>query len=153
LHRQRNSFHYDRSILAEKGPPNFVAYSAGTHPLAYLHPKVLRQIELAGLWSDGLRSKSWNEFAAPGAPQMDFIFTVCDSAAKLVPPVWPGDPMTAHWGVLDPGYMIGTPTEVERAFRGVFLTFERGIGLLLSLPLSTLDKVAIQNEIDRIGRE
>jgi len=141
------------AILAEKGAPNFVAYSAGTHPLGYLHPKALRQIELAGLSRDGLRSKSWNEFAKPGAPQMDFIFTVCDSAAKLVPPVWPGHPLTAHWGVPDPGYMIGTPEEVERAFRGVFLTLERRIGLLLSLPLSTNDKVAIQKEIDRIGRE
>jgi arsenate reductase (thioredoxin) len=141
------------AILAAKGAPNFVAFSAGTHPLGYLHPKALRQIELAGLSHDGLRSKSWNEFARPGASQMDFILTVCDNAAKEARPVWPGQPLTAHWGVPDPGYTIGTPEEVERAFREVFMTLDRRIGLLLSLPLATLDRAAIQKEIDRIGRD
>lgn len=140
------------AILAEKGAPNFVAYSAGTHPLGYLHPKALRQIERAGLSADSLWSKSWKEFAKRGAPQMDFVFTVCDSAAKEAFPVWPGEPMTAHWGVPDPGYTIGTLERVERAFRETFLTLERRINRFISLPLAILEKTQIQKEIDCIGR-
>ncbi|MFZ0980706.1 MAG: arsenate reductase ArsC [Candidatus Acidiferrales bacterium] len=145
-----------RSIMAEailnrKGRPNFMAYSAGSHPAGRVRPEALKQIELAHLSTEGLRSKNWEEFAKPGAPQMNFVFTVCDNAAKEVCPVWPGQPMTAHWGVPDPAVATGTPEEIERAFREAFMILDRRISLLLCLPLSSLDKLAIQREIDRIG--
>ena len=147
-----------RSIMAEailnrKGKPHFTAYSAGSQPAGKVRPEALKQIQAAKLPVDNLRSKNWNEFAAPGAPRMDFVFTVCDNAAKEVCPVWPGQPMTAHWGVPDPGAMEGTPEEIERAFRDAFMTLDRRISLFLCLPLSSLDKLAIRKEIDRIGRE
>ena len=147
-----------RSIMAEailnrKGRPNFQAYSAGSHPTGRVRPEALRQIELAHLPTEGLRSKDWDEFAKPGAPQMNFVFTVCDNAAKEVCPVWPGQPMTAHWGVPDPAAVEGTPEEIERAFRDAFMTLDRRISLLLCLPLSSLDKLAIKKEIDRIGQQ
>ena len=97
------------------------------------------------------RGKAWDEFAKPGAPQMDFVFTVCDNAASEVCPVWPGQPMTAHWGVADPAAVQGTPEQVERAFRDAFMLLDRRISLFLSLPLSTLGQLAIKKEIDRIG--
>jgi arsenate reductase len=100
---------------------------------------------------EGVRSKRWDEFAKPGAPQMDFVFTVCDNAASEVCPVWPGQPMTAHWGVSDPAAVQGTPEQVERAFRDAFMILDRRISLFLSLPLSTLGQLAIKKEIDRIG--
>jgi arsenate reductase len=102
--------------------------------------------------TDGLRSKSWNEFAMPGAPHLDFVFTVCDSATKEACPYWPGQPMTAHWGVADPAAVKGTPEEIRRAFRDAFVALERRIGLFLSLPLVTLEQLAIQKEIERIGQ-
>jgi arsenate reductase (thioredoxin) len=147
-----------RSIMAEailnrKGRPNFVAYSAGSHPSGQVRPEALRQLEQAHLPTNGLRSKNWDEFAKPGAPQMNFVFTVCDNAAKEVCPLWPGQPMTAHWGVPDPAAVEGTPEEIERAFRDAFMTLDRRISLLLCLPLESLDKLAIKREIDRIGRE
>jgi arsenate reductase len=147
-----------RSIMAEailnrKGRPNFQAYSAGSHPTGRVRPEALRQIELAHLPTEGLRSKDWDEFAKPGAPQMNFVFTVCDNAAKEVCPVWPGQPMTAHWGVPDPSAVEGSPEEIERAFRDAFMTLDRRISLLLSLPLASLDKLAIKREIDRIGQQ
>ena len=147
-----------RSIMAEailnrKGKPHFTAYSAGSQPAGKVRPEALKQIQAAKLPVDNLRSKNWNEFAAPGAPRMDFVFTVCDNAAKEVCPVWPGQPMTAHWGVPDPAAMEGTPEEIERAFRDAFMTLDRRISLFLCLPLSSLDKLAIRKEIDRIGRE
>ena len=147
-----------RSIMAEailnrKGRPNFQAYSVGSHPTGRVRPEALRQIELARLPTEGLRSKDWEEFAKPGAPQMNFVFTVCDNAAKEVCPVWPGQPMTAHWGVPDPAAVEGTPEEIERAFRDAFMTLDRRISLLLCLPLSSLDKLAIKREIDRIGQQ
>ena len=145
-----------RSIMAEailnrKGRPNFVAYSAGSHPSGHVRPEALRQIELARMPVDNFRSKSWDEFAKPGAPQMDFVFTVCDNAASEVCPVWPGQPMTAHWGVADPATVQGTPGEIERAFRNAFMILDRRISLFLSLPLSTLGQLAIKKEIDLIG--
>lgn len=145
-----------RSIMAEailnrKGLPNFTAYSAGSHPAGRVRPEALKQIELARLSTEGLRSKNWEEFAAPGAPQMNFVFTVCDNAAKETCPIWPGQPMTAHWGVPDPAVATGTPEEIERAFREAFMILDRRISLLLCLPLSSLDKLAIQKEINRIG--
>ena len=145
-----------RSIMAEailnhKGRPNFIAYCAGSQPAGRVRPEALKQIELAHLATDGLRSKNWEEFAKPGAPQMNFVFTVCDNAAKEVCPIWPGQPMTAHWGVPDPAVVVGSPEQIERAFREAFMILDRRISLLLCLPLSSLDKLAIQREIDRIG--
>jgi arsenate reductase len=102
---------------------------------------------------EGFRSKSWDEFAAPGAPQMDFVFTVCDDAAGEVCPVWPGQPMTAHWGVPDPAAAKGTPEEIQSAFRDAFTILDRRISLFLSLPLATLGTLAIKKEIDRIGQQ
>jgi arsenate reductase len=145
-----------RSILAEailnaKGRPLFTAYSAGSHPSGVVRPEALKLIELARLPTDGLRSKNWEEFAGPTAPKMNFVFTVCDNAAKEMCPIWPGQPMTAHWGVPDPAVVKGTPDQVARAFRDAYLILERRISLFLSLPLSSLDKLAIQKEINRIG--
>jgi arsenate reductase (thioredoxin) len=147
-----------RSIMAEaimnrKGFPTFTAYSAGSHPKGAVHPAALHQIELANLPLAGLRSKNWEEFATPDAPKLDFVFTVCDNAAKEVCPVWPGQPMTAHWGVPDPAAVDGTPEQIEKAFRDAYVTLDRRISLLLCLPLSSLDKLAIKKEIDRIGHE
>jgi arsenate reductase len=147
-----------RSIMAEaimnrKGFPTFTAYSAGSHPKGTVHPAALRQIEVAKLPLTGLRSKNWEEFAKFDAPKLDFVFTVCDNAAKEVCPVWPGQPMTAHWGVPDPAAVEGTPEQIEKAFRDAYVTLDRRISLLLCLPLSSLDKLAIKKEIDRIGDE
>ncbi|HEV3374455.1 MAG TPA: arsenate reductase ArsC [Candidatus Acidoferrum sp.] len=147
-----------RSIMAEailnhRGSPVFTSYSAGSHPSGIVRPEALRQLEIAQLPASGLRSKNWEEFARPGAPEMNFVFTVCDNAAHEVCPVWPGQPMTAHWGVPDPAAAAGTPEQIERAFRNAFLMLDRRISLFLSLPLASLDKLAIKNEIDRIGRE
>jgi arsenate reductase len=146
-----------RSILAEallnqKSKGNFTAYSAGSHPSGAPRPEALAQLESAGISIEGLRSKSWDEFAAPGAPQMDFVFTVCDNAAKEACPYWPGQPMTAHWGIPDPAAVKGTPEEIARAFRDAFVVLDRRIGLFLSLPLATLQEIAIQEEISKIGK-
>jgi arsenate reductase len=147
-----------RSIMAEailnyKGRPNFTAYSAGSQPAGTVRPEALRQIEMARLPTRGLRSKSWEEFARPGAPEMNFVFTVCDNAAKEVCPVWPGQPMTAHWGIPDPAVVTGSPDEIERAYREAFMALDRRIGLFLCLPLASLDKLAIKREIDKIGQQ
>jgi arsenate reductase len=141
------------SILNRKGFPNFRAYSAGSQPKGAVHPAALRQIEAAKLSTAGLRSKAWDEFALAGAPQMDFVFTVCDNAAKEVCPVLPGQPMTAHWGVPDPAAVEGSSETVEKAFRDAFLILDRRISLFVSLPIASLDKLAIRKEIDRIGHE
>lgn len=151
-----------RSIMAEailnrKGKPNFAAYSAGSMPTGKVRPEALKQLSAAGLSTENARSKSWDEFARPDAPRMDFVFTVCDNAAKEVCPIWPGQPpgqpMTAHWGIPDPASVTGTPEQIERAFRETFMMLDRRIGLFLCLPLASLDKLAIQKQIDRIGRE
>jgi arsenate reductase (thioredoxin) len=147
-----------RSIMAEaimnrKGAPNFTAYSAGSQPKGAVHPAALRQIESAQLPSTGLRSKSWEEFARPGAPRLDFVFTVCDNAAKEACPIWPGQPMTAHWGVPDPAAVEGSPGQIEKAFRDAFMTLDRRISLFLCLPFSSLNELAIKKEVDRIGRQ
>jgi arsenate reductase len=146
-----------RSIMAEailnnKGQPNFVAYSAGSQPSGSVRREALRQLEAAHLPVTGFRSKNWDEFAKPGAPKLDFVFTVCDNAAKEVCPVWPGQPMTAHWGVADPAAVQGTHEQVERAYREAFFLLDRRISLFLSLPLSTLDGLSLKKEIDDIGR-
>ncbi len=147
-----------RSIMAEaimkrKGVPNFIAHSAGSHPAGFVHPEALKQLESARLPTQGLRSKSWEEFAQEGAPSLDFVFTVCDNAAKEICPVWPGQPLTAHWGIPDPAAVQGADDEVSRAFREAFMMLDRRISLLLCLPLTSLDRLAIQKEIDRIGHE
>jgi arsenate reductase (thioredoxin) len=147
-----------RSIMAEailnhKGMPNLVAYSAGSHPTGVVNPHALTEITNAGLPTTGLRSKSWDEFAKPGAPKMDFVFTVCDKAAAEVCPIWPGQPMTAHWGVPDPAAALGTLDEIKRVFRDVFVILDRRIGLFVELPLASLERLAIEREVRRIGRE
>ena len=147
-----------RSIMAEaimnyRGRPRFHAYSAGSHPSGAVRPEALRELQRANLPTADARSKSWDEFAQPGAPEMDFVFTVCDNAANEVCPIWPGQPMTAHWGIADPAAVHGTPDEIERAFREAFVALDRRIGLFLSLPLQSLDRLAIQKEIDRIGKQ
>ena len=146
-----------RSIMAEailnyRGKPRFRAYSAGSHPSGRVRPEALRELESANLPTSDARSKSWDEFAQDGAPQMDFVFTVCDNAANEVCPIWPGQPMTAHWGIVDPASVTGSPDEVQRAFREAFVSLDRRIGLFLSLPLQSLDRLAIQREIDGIGK-
>jgi arsenate reductase (thioredoxin) len=147
-----------RSIMAEailnkKGHPVFSGFSAGSHPVGMVREEALRQIERSKAPVDGLRSKSWDEYARPGAPQMDFVFTVCDNAASEVCPIWPGQPMTAHWGVPDPAAVRGTPEQMERAFHEAFILLDRRIALFLSLPLESLSRLAIQKEIQRIGQE
>jgi arsenate reductase len=141
------------AILNQKGRPNFAAYSAGSHPTGAVRPEALRQLEAARLPTFGLRSKSWNEFAQPDAPSLDFVFTVCDNAANEVCPVWPAQPMTAHWGIPDPAAVQETGEQVEKAFRDAFFLLERRISLFLSLPLSTLDRLSLKKEIDKIGRQ
>jgi arsenate reductase len=140
------------AILNQRGQGRFTAYSAGSHPSGQPRPEALGQIESAGMPITGLHSKSWDEFAAPGAPKMDFVFTVCDNAANEVCPFWPGQPMTAHWGIPDPAAVKGTPEEIARAFRDAFMVLDRRIGLFLSLPFSTLDQLAIKREVENIGR-
>lgn len=147
-----------RSIMAEailnrKGFPTFSAYSAGSHPSGVVRPEAIRQLHKAGLSADTARSKSWDEFAWPGAPHLHFVFTVCDNAANEVCPIWPGQPMTAHWGIPDPAAEEGTPEQIERAFSEAFAALDRRISLFLCLPVSTLDTFALQKEIDQIGRQ
>jgi len=141
------------AILNRRGQPNFRAFSAGSHPTGHVNPHALKQLESAGLPVENLRSKSWDEFAKSGAPQMHFVFTVCDSAAAEICPVWPGQPVTAHWGIPDPASVAGSPEEIARAFRDAFVTLGRRIDLFLSLPLEKLDALAVKKEVDRIGRE
>ena len=145
-----------RSILAEailnhKAKGAFTAYSAGSHPSGTARPQALAQLAAAGLPTAGLRSKSWDEFATPDAPRMDFVFTVCDNAANEVCPFWPGQPMTAHWGIPDPAAVTGTPEEIARAYRDAFTILDHRISLFLDLPLATLQQLSLQNELNQIG--
>lgn len=140
------------AILNGKRRPHFTAYSAGSHPKGRVHPLAIRLLESAGLETASLRSKDWLEFEKAGSPPMDFVFTVCDNAAKEICPVWPGQPITAHWGVPDPAAAEGTSIQVERAFRDAFITLERRISLFLSLPLNSLSSLATKKEVDRIGQ-
>ena len=147
-----------RSIMAEailnfKGKHRFTAYSAGSHPSGTVRPEAIMRLEAGRMPTQGLRSKSWDEFAKPGAPKLDFVFTVCDSAAKEVCPIWPGQPMTAHWGVPDPAAVKGSPQEMERAFREAFTILDRRISLFLSLPLTSIDNLALKKEIEKIGKQ
>lgn len=145
-----------RSIMAEailnfKGQPNFTGFSAGSHPSGRVRPEALRQLEKAHIPISGLRSKAWDEFSLPDSARLDFVFTVCDNAANEVCPVWPGQPMTARWGVPDPAAVRGSEAEVERAFREAFFILDRRISLFLCLPLKTLDSLALRKELDSIG--
>jgi arsenate reductase len=146
-----------RSILAEVllehwGRGRFQAYSAGSFPKGAVHPLALDLLEKLELPTGRLRSKSWNEFARPGAPVMDFVFTVCDQAAGEVCPVWPGNPVTAHWGVPDPAAVQGGEAEQRRAFREAYVTLENRTKLLVALPIEKLDRLAIKRNVDDIGR-
>lgn len=149
-----------RSILAEAainhlaiGQGKFTGYSAGSHPKGQVHPLALEVLKRAGIRSDGLRSKSWDEFAAPGAPQMDFIFTVCDNAAGEQCPYWPGKPVTAHWGVPDPAAAAGSEAGRLHAFVEAFAQLRRRIELFASLPLEKLDHLALAARLRDIGRQ
>jgi len=145
-----------RSIMAEaimnfRGRPRFTAFSAGSHPSGKVRPETLKEIQSAGIPADGFRSKSWDEFARPNAPKLDFIFTVCDNAANEICPIWPGQPVTAHWGVPDPARATGAPEQIQQAFRDAFLMLDWRIGLFLSLPIGEIDHLSIKRQLDEIG--
>ena len=142
---------FAEAILNHRGAPTFRGFSAGSRPIGRVNPYALQQLEAAGLLAAGARSKSWEEFAKPGAAKMHFVFTVCDNAAKETCPIWPGQPMTAHWGVPDPAAVDGPPDQIAHAFRQAFVTLDRRIALFLSLALPSFDQLAIKKEIDRIG--
>lgn len=146
-----------RSILAEailnhRSHGRFKAYSAGSHPNGTVNPRALQLLERTGISTEGLRSKAWDEFAQPGAPALDFVFTVCDNAAGEVCPIWPGQPMTAHWGQPDPAAVEGTELEKTNAFREALRMLERRIILFTSLPLASLDRLALGTRIRDIGK-
>ena len=146
-----------RSIMAEailnfKGKPRFTAYSAGSHPSGVVRPEALARLEAARVPTDNLRSKSWDEFAAPGAPKLDFVFTVCDNAAGETCPVWPGQPMTAHWGVPDPAEAKGSPAEIALAFKDAYRMLHQRIGVFTALPIRSLDRLSLQSRLEEIGR-
>jgi len=145
-----------RSILAEAlinqyGPSKFKGFSAGSHPKGQVHPIALELLQRMNFPTEGLRSKSWDEFATRGSPPLDFVFTVCDNAAGEVCPYWPGQPMTAHWGVPDPAAVEGTETEKWVAFRNTFRLLDNRVKLFTSLPLGLLDRIKLQESLDAIG--
>lgn len=146
-----------RSILSEallnkRGQGQFRAFSAGSHPAGRVNPYALELLQRMGYSTGGLRSKSWDEFAAPGAPELDFVFTVCDNAAGEVCPMWPGQPITAHWGIPDPAAVDGTDEQKRKAFDEAFRILERRISLFLSLPIRSLEQLVLQERLSEIGR-
>jgi len=146
-----------RSILAEvllnsRGQGRFKAYSAGSQPVGRVNPHALQFLRQAGLPTEGLRSKSWDEFAQPGSPSLDFVFTVCDNAANEVCPIWPGQPVTAHWGLPDPAAVQGSDADKQQAFRDTFVALDRRIGLFTSLPIAGLDQLALARRLAEIGK-
>ncbi|MCW5593468.1 MAG: arsenate reductase ArsC [Burkholderiales bacterium] len=146
-----------RSILGEAllnsmGRDRFRAWSAGSHPGGRVNSFALEILAKNGFATEGLRSKSWDEFASPGAPEFDFIFTVCDSAAAETCPVWPGHPMSAHWGIPDPAAVEGDDETKRRAFRDAFSRLQRRISLLVNLPVQSLDKLSLQKQLSDIGK-
>jgi len=146
-----------RSILAEailnrEGRSQFKAFSAGSHPKGEVHPMALETLGEMGFGTNGYRSKDWNEFAVEGAPELNFVFTVCDNAAGEMCPAWPGQPMTAHWGVEDPAAVEGDEEHRRRAFRAAFFALQRRIGLFLALPLNSIDELSLQTRLREIGR-
>jgi arsenate reductase (thioredoxin) len=145
-----------RSIIAEAilnklGPGTFQAYSAGSQPKGRLNPHAVQLLQSLGYSTSGLRSKSWNEFAKPGAPVLDFVFTVCDNAAGETCPVWPGQPMTAHWGVPDPADAKGSPAEIAMAFKDAYRMLHQRIGIFAALPIRSLDRLSLQRRLKEIG--
>jgi arsenate reductase (thioredoxin) len=146
-----------RSIMAEailngKGRPVFTGYSAGSHPSGVVRSEALQLIRMAHLPTEALRSKSWEEFAKPGAPKMNFVFTICDNAAKETCPVWPGQPMTAHWGISDPAAAKGNEAQVNLAFADAFRMLTHRISIFVNLPLRSLDQLSLKERLDAIGR-
>jgi arsenate reductase (thioredoxin) len=146
-----------RSIMAEailnrSGAGKFRAFSAGSHPKGHVHPQAIRLLQSLNYDASGFRSKSWSEFADPGAPLLDFVFTVCDNAAGETCPVWPGQPMTAHWGIPDPAEATGTSAEIALAFKDAYRMLDRRIGIFISLPLRSLDQLSLQKKLREIGR-
>jgi arsenate reductase len=146
-----------RSIMAEAilnkvGAGKFNAFSAGSQPKGQVHPEAKVLLQSLGFDSAGLRSKSWNEFAAPGAPALDFVFTVCDNAAGEACPFWPGQPMTAHWGIPDPAAARGSPVEIALAFKDAYRMLSQRIGVFAALPISSLDRLSLQAKLKDIGR-
>jgi arsenate reductase (thioredoxin) len=141
------------SVLRKEGRGRFTAYSAGSHPKAQVNPLALKVLESLDYPIEGLRSKSWDEFAAPGAPEMDFVVTVCDNAAGEACPVWPGQPMTAHWGIEDPAAVGGSELERHTAFLQALRFLRTRISLFLALPIASLDKLALQSGLETIGRQ
>lgn len=146
-----------RSILAEAqlnalGKGRFKGYSAGSHPTGAVNPFAIEFLDKAGLSSEGYRSKSWDEFAAPGAPVMDYVLTVCDQAAGEQCPFWPGQPMSAHWGVADPAAEEGSDDDKRRAFKNAAATLRKRIELFTSLPTATLDRMSLKAKLDEIGK-
>ena len=146
-----------RSIMAEAilnrlGAEKFHAYSAGSQPKGRMHPETERLLQSLGYDTSRFRSKSWNEFAKPGAPALDFVFTVCDNAAGEACPVWPGQPMTAHWGIPDPAEATGTPAEVALAFKEAYRMLFQRIGAFTALPIRSLDQLTLQGRLKEIGR-
>lgn len=140
------------AILNEMGKGRFHAFSAGSQPAGQVNPMALELLQRHQIGMDGLRSKDWNEFTGPNGPDLDFVFTVCDKAAGEVCPVWPGQPMTAHWGVEDPVAAVGSPEEIQRAFSQAFMLLHRRISLFASLPLAKLEGQALKRELDQIGK-
>jgi arsenate reductase len=140
------------SILGRDGAGRFQAFSAGSHPKGEVHPLALKTLEEFGYPFEGFRSKSWDEFAADGSPAMDFVFTVCDNAAGEVCPVWPGQPVSAHWGIEDPAAATGTELERRAAFSQAFRLLKNRISVFAALPLAKLDRVALKHHLDEIGR-
>jgi arsenate reductase (thioredoxin) len=140
------------AILNRVGAGKFRAYSAGSQPKGQVHPETIRLLQSLGYDRSGFRSKSWQEFAKPGAPPLDFVFTVCDNAAGETCPIWPGQPMTAHWGVLDPAEATGTEAEIALAFKDAYRMLNQRIGIFTSLPLRSLDSLTLQNKLKEIGR-
>jgi arsenate reductase (thioredoxin) len=140
------------AILNKVGAGKFRAYSAGSQPKGQVHPETIRLLQGLGYDTAGYRSKSWHEFARPGAPALDFAFTVCDSAAGEACPVWPGQPMTAHWGIPDPAQAKGNPAQIALAFKDAYRMLSQRIGLFTALPLGTLDQLSLQAKLNEIGR-
>ena len=140
------------AILNKLGEGKFHAYSAGSQPKGRVHPEAFRLLQSLGYDTSGFRSKSWSEFAKPGAPSLDFVFTVCDNAAAEACPVWPGQPMTAHWGVPDPAEAKGNQAEIALAFKDAYRMLNQRIGIFTSLPLRSLDQLSLQNKLHDIGR-
>ena len=142
---------FGEALLNKLGHGRFRAYSAGSHPRGEVNPHTLELLRRLHFPTEGLRSKSWDEFEKPGAPKLDFVFTVCDSAAAETCPIWPGQPMTAHWGVADPAAVEGPREQITRAFSDAFLHLQRRISLFVSLPLDKLDRMSLKKRLDEIG--